>query len=111
MNEEYQIKKKEEVAQILFKNNVSINEAKTIGSFIEELQQENQELKKSLKASRRVAKHHLNMELDLEVQQKELIEWLEEMIKDLFRNEEYETGSIYGYILSKYKEIIGDKDE
>ena len=40
-------------------------------------------------------------------QQKEFIEWLEKMIKDLSKNEEYETATTYEYILSKYKEIIG----
>ena len=54
------------------------------------LQKENQELKK---------------------QQKEFIEWLEKMIKDLSKNEEYEIATTYEYILSKYKEIIGGKDE
>lgn len=36
------------VSAILFKNNVPVNEAKEIGSFIEELQQENQRLKDEL---------------------------------------------------------------
>lgn len=45
----------------------------------------------------------------LKEQQKEFIEWLEEMIKELFKNEDYEIGATYGYILSKYKEIVGDK--
>ena len=40
-------------------------------------------------------------------QQKEFIEWLEKMIKDLSKNEEYETATTYEYILLKYKEIIG----
>lgn len=40
-------------------------------------------------------------------QQKEFIEWLVKMSKDLFQNEEYGSSAIYGYILSKYKEIIG----
>ncbi len=29
------------------------------------------------------------------------------MIKSLFKDEQYEIGATYGYILSKYKEIIG----
>lgn len=62
-----------------------------------ELLEENRELKKQLEAK--------------ETQQKEFIEWLVKMIKDLFRNEEYGSSAIYGYILSKYKEIIGVKDE
>ena len=48
---------------------------------------------------------HRNTELL--AQQKEFIEWLEEMIKSLFKEEKYEIGATYGYILSKYKEIIG----
>lgn len=39
--------------------------------------------------------------LQLETQQKEFMEWLEKMVKDLFQKEEYGTGAIYGYILSK----------
>ena len=72
------------------------------------------ELNKSLKASRRVSKHHLNRELDLENQQKEFIAWLEQNIE----NEEYcylaqSPGErcrkdVFEEILSKYKEIIGD---
>ena len=71
------------------------------------------ELNKSLKASRRVSKHHLNRELDLEKQQKEFIEWLEQNIE----NEEYcylaqNPGErcrkdVFEEVLSKYKEIVG----
>ena len=43
----------------------------------------------------------------LKKQQKEFINWLEEMIKSLFKDEQYKIGATYGYILSKYKEIIG----
>ena len=80
------------------------------------------ELNKSLKASRRVAKHHLNRELDLENQQKEFIEWLEKEIKETrekwgnaLTNESLldvaMTVAAYEEILSKYKEIIGGLDE
>ena len=44
---------------------------------------------------------------ELKKQQKEFINWLEEMIKSLFKDEQYEIGATYGYILSKYKEILG----
>lgn len=44
---------------------------------------------------------------ELKKQQKEFINWLEEMIKSLFKDEQYKIGATYGYILSKYKEIIG----
>ena len=87
------------------------------------------ELNKSLKASRRVSKHHLNRELDLENQQKEFIEWLEERIKAtedkltkynelVIQGKETDTEyylsiiderelDTYEKVLSKYKEIIG----
>jgi flagellar hook-basal body complex protein FliE len=46
------------VSAILFKNNVPVNEAKEIGSFIEELQQENQQLKEQLEnASKNYTKY------------------------------------------------------
>ena len=136
---------------------------KVIDKTYEELQQENQELKKqlhessleiqhlieqdiecpsncsklkelnkSLKASRRVAKYHLNRELDLENQQKEFIKWLEKEIKttqdrlnkynEKVKNREetdieyYESiideriFDVYEKQLSKYKEIIGGSE-
>ena len=48
---------------------------------------------------------------EYKIQQKEFIEWLEKMSKDLFKNEEYAASITCGFILSKYKEIIGEKDE
>lgn len=45
----------------------------------------------------------------LKSQQKDFIDWLEKMMKDLFQKNKYEIGAVYGYILSKYKEIIGGK--
>ena len=89
---------------------------------IQDLEQENQELKKQLSNSHQI-----------EVQQKEFIKWLEKEIKttqdrlnkynEKVKNRE-ETDieyylsiiderifDIYGKILSKYKEIIGVKDE
>ena len=50
---------------------------------------------------------HRNTELL--AQQKEFIEWLEKMMKDMFKKEEYEIGAVYCYILEKYKEITGGK--
>lgn len=63
-----------------------------------------EELKEQLEASRRVSKHHLNRELDLENQQKEFIEWLEHYKKALLS-----VGSKIPIdcVLEKYKEIIG----
>ena len=77
-----------------------------------------EELKELLEASRRVSKHHLNRELDLENQQKEFIEWLEDGIRTLEMLEEtfilinYKNEiRIYKEILSKYKEIIGGSND
>ena len=97
------------------------------------------ELNKSLKASRRVSKHHLNRELDLENQQKEFIEYLEDKLNmcdgflDTIKSDLEEISyagrasgktyiatqimkneiamKCYEEVLSKYKEIIGVKDE
>lgn len=75
---------------------------------------ENQELKKQLEASRRVAKHHLNRELELENQQKEFIKYLEDEIKRLEENNIYQplqkmALETHKHNLLRYKEIIGDK--
>ena len=82
-----------------------------------EKEREKQELKKKLDelqaVYRNMFKCHCNR-VQVETllsQQKEFIEWLVKMSKDLFQNEEYGSSAIYGYILSKYKEIIGVKDE
>ena len=82
-----------------------------------EKERENQELKKQLDELQAVYsnmfKCHCNR-VQVETllsQQKEFIKWLVKMSKDLFQNEEYGSSEIYGYILSKYKEIIGVKDE
>ena len=95
----------------------------------ERLHKENQELKKQLEEH---IKAEMKMENELEEQkkeyqetykdvreeikeyknqQKEFIEWLEKMSKDLFKNGEYAASITCGFILSKYKEIIGEKDE
>ena len=94
----------------------SYKEQKLLWAYIKELQQENQELKKQLEASRRVAKHHLNRELELENQQKEFIKYLEDEIKRLEENNIYQSLQqmaleTHKHNLSKYKEIIGVKDE
>lgn len=76
---------------------------------IAKIQQENEELKRQLNASRRVAKHHLNRELDLESCQKEFINYLEKVIIDSKAG----CGQQYYYlnILKVYKEIMGVKDD
>ena len=94
----------------------SYKEQKLLWAYIKELQQENQELKKQLEASRRVAKHHLNRELELENQQKEFIKYLEDEIKRLEENNIYQSLQqmaleTHKHNLSKYKEIIGNKYE
>ena len=82
-----------------------------------EKERENQELKKQLDELQtlynNMFKCHCNR-VQVETllsQQKEFIEWLVKMSKDLFQNEEYGSSAIYGYILSKYKETIGGLDE
>lgn len=85
---------------------------------ISKLQQENQELKKRLETVRKKYEFEVKtrdkvykMLRRKDSQQKEFIEWLVKMSKDLFQNEEYGSSAIYGYILSKYKEIIGSEVE
>ena len=76
----------------------------------EDLKNENQKLKKQLEGQDYTVIPNSEIKPILDKyknQQKEFIEWLEEMIKSLFKEEKYEIGATYGYILSKYKEIIG----
>ena len=79
---------------------------------IKKLQQENQELKKQLEelkysGSCSFANICKNVKVANYNKQKEFIEWLEKMMKDMFKKEEYEIGAVYCYILEKYKEITG----
>ena len=99
----------------MYKNFCSILDTKS--QVLERTAKENQELKKKLDELQtlytNMFKCHCNR-VQVETllsQQKEFIEWLVKMSKDLFQNEEYGSSAIYGYILSKYKEIIGVKDE
>ena len=97
-----------------------IGTLKIIDTF-EEIQKENQELKKRLeKKYEKVGT--LTRELLYEEntklinQQKEFIEWLESEIKRLEENNIYEplqrtALATFQHVLSKYKEIIGVKDE
>ena len=82
-----------------------------------DLIRENQELKKQLEEKDdfinklQGTKYRLDKyDYERTMQQKEFIEWLEKMAKDLFQNEEYENSTTYCYVLSKYKEIIGYKE-
>ena len=94
----------------------SYKKQKILWSYIKELQRENQELKKQLDELQtlynNMFKCHCNrvqVETLLE-QQKEFIEWLEKMSKNLFEDGEYGISATYGFISSIYKEIIGDKE-
>lgn len=76
------------------------------------LRKENQELKKQLEelkysGSCSFANICKNVKVANYNKQKEFIEWLEKMMKDMFKKEEYEIGAVYCYILEKYKEITG----
>ena len=97
-----------------------------VGIYIKQLQQENQELKKQLEEERNKVREYsyklsnFRCEETYENQQKEFIEYLEDLIK---QNETVVEVSKYGLpkncskllidfykeILSKYKEIIGGK--
>ena len=96
----------------MYKNFCSILDTKS--QVLERTAKENQDLKKENESLRQLQCTFLGtgckrkME-EYESQQKEFIEWLVKMSKDLFQNEEYGSSAIYGYILSKYKEIIGVK--
>ena len=106
-------------------DSLNVEELKEVNDYIEELQQENQELKEQLeeinnfinKASF-VNIEQLMLDYCAKVeQQKEFIEWLEQNIE----NEEYCylaqnpnercRKDVFEEALSKYKEIIGVKDE
>lgn len=82
--------------------------------------EENQELEKQFEAVKEVAAMHLKNEIQFKAQQKEFIKYLTSTIEELEcddfddeRMKELLLQNIITYkeILSKYKEIIGDKDE
>ena len=98
----------------------NIDELLSYKKYKDKLEKENQELKKQLEEYKRLGFKHLNDKCNkLENQQKEFIEYLEDLIK---QNETVVEVSKYGLpkncskllidfykeILSKYKEIIGD---
>ena len=72
-----------------------VNNVLELVALADDLQQENQELKKQLE--------------EKENQQKEFIEWLEKESKELIRDAGYHQ-RICLDILEKYKEIIGGKE-
>ena len=89
----------EEIRKIIndtFDENIMNNlDSSIIFKYIEGLEKENQELKKQLE--------------EKENQQKEFIEWLTNESKELIRDAGYHQ-RICLDILSKYNEIIGDKE-
>ena len=137
MNTEQSIKALQ-VSAILFKYNVPIAEAKVIGTFIEELiqenqelkrncnigyenlnfyREENQELKKQLEENKDKINWYENFEINKTIdklrikhnnQQKEFIEYLENMLDN--ENDIFSVVRVKD-VLSKYKEIIGVDNE
>ena len=101
-------------------NCIDNNSSRRILNIAKRLQQENQELKKQLEecycnrtdCSSRIkdSKQYDSLVQKTEKQQKEFIDWLESESKELIRDAGYHQ-RICLDILSKYKEIIGDKDE
>lgn len=82
-------------------------ESNLLVSYIKELQQENQELKKQLEEYRRLGFKHLNDKCNkLENQQKEFISYLENMLDN--ENDIFSVVRVKD-VLSKYKSIIGGK--
>ena len=111
MNTEQSIKALQ-VSAILFKYNVSVAEAKVIGTFIEELIQENQELKKQLKELEEQSSNAINKQVARGIvlinQQKEFINYLKSMLEN--EKDNFSVARVKDVLL-KYKEIIGVKDE
>ena len=96
------------------------NVTKEIIEEIEQLQQENQELKKQVEEYKRLGFKHLNDKCNkLENQQKEFIEYMNKTIAEL-ECDDVDDEEMKGYliqridtfkeILSKYKSIIGGKE-
>lgn len=110
-----------EIVGILAISNINVDDCKKITDFIIELSHKNQELKKQLEnyccnrtdCSARIkdSKQYDSLVQRVENQQEEFMEWLVKMSKNLFKDEEYGTSATYGFILSKYKEIIGGNNE
>ena len=112
-------------------NCIDNNSQRRILNIAKRLQQENQELKKQLEncycnrtdCSSRIkdSKKYDSLVQKVESQQKEFIDWLENEIENCkYGEENYADGDDMTYhnenelrkeILSKYKEIIGVKDE
>lgn len=93
-----------------YEPSIYVSLAYDVKNYLPKLFKENQKLKKDFNKAVHKSTEFESKVYELETQQKEFIEWLEKMVKDLFQKEEYGTGATYGYILSKYKEITGDKE-
>lgn len=95
-------------------------EYKNNQKLIKTLLEENQELEKQFEAVKEVAEEHMKKWVTMQAQQKEFIKYLTSTIEELEcddfddeRMKELLLQNIITYkeILSKYKEITGDKDE
>lgn len=97
-------------------------EYKNNQKLIKTLLEENQELEKQFEAVKEVAEEHMKKWVTMQAQQKEFIEYLKNEIKETSKkwgnvltnkslHDVAMTIRAYKEILSKYKEIIGDKDE
>lgn len=81
--------------------------------FIEDLQQENKQIKIQISAREEVCDRLEEENKKYKNQQKEFIKWLEDYLNLFdYRNIEEQAGyDMLEEILQKYKEIIGGKDE
>ena len=105
--------KYEEIKKYLDKNsNKYFAEAKVIGTFIEELIQENQELKKQLKELEEQSSNAINKQVARGIvlinQQKEFINYLKSMLEN--EKDNFSVARVKDVLL-KYKKIIGVSDE
>lgn len=78
--------------------------------------EENEELKKQLKATEEVAEEHMKKWVTMEAQQKEFIKYLEDEMKRIKAADIYDSFKkaslvTFQHILSNYKEIIGSDKE
>ena len=96
------------VSAILFKHNVPIEEAKMIGSFIEELQQENKQLKLDYKLYK---DNHIYKNYEVETKDN-TIKQLKERVAYLERSNNRREDTIIGLRneqqLDLYKEVIAE---
>lgn len=89
-----------------------IKENKELKKKLEDLFSENRNLRKKLENCMTFEdyKYTLNKKIKLETQQKEFIKYLEDDLKEKYRDMGYRH-NIFREILDKYEEIIGVSDE